>query len=438
MMISEVYLVLFSALLSVCSGATATIPIKRTTVRFKFDDFKLYNEHVGAFQRFVVCVSHLSKGSVYGSQLTLPQVGHQHPLSRHDGQSTFYHILYTGSIAIGTPPQPFRASIDLSWSDTFVPSVECLQDLVSGCRGQNTYNSSLSTTYRPNKTVTSLAYGGLSTLGYLSQDVLRVGGLEIVDQQFEEVTLWRSMYWNAAPLDSALGLARLQSRTPASNASTKSALRSMLDQKVLSRPVFSLRLPRRDNESGELALGYSPSGFLVQSAVTLPLIEATAPEDLSQLSYYISSGYTVELQSVAIQSSLRNNPGGKKTSTYKAVFTNSFSYISFPGPLFTEIQTHLHPNVGLDDALADLDCSMRDDLPNIMFSFGKNAVIVLTPWDYLTEVLDVEKGMRCVLPFASLPQADDEWVVLGSAFMEGMYTAFDLEKSEVSLSMSRQ
>jgi hypothetical protein len=328
----------------------------------------------------------------------------------------------------------------MSWSDTFVPSVECLQDPVTAlyCRGQNKYNSSLSTTYHPSKTATQLMYEGLSTLGCLSQDVLRVGGLDVFDQQFEEATFWRSMYSNAAPLDSALGLARLQSRTPASNASTKSALRSMLDQKVLSRPVFSLRLPRRNDESGELALGYFPSEVLTQSAVTLPLIEATPPKELSQLSYYISSGYIVELESVTIQSSPGNNHNGRKPSTYKAVFTNAFDYISLPGTLLTEIQTNLHPNLGMDGQLADLDCSMRDNLPNIAFSFGKNAVIVLTPWDYLTEAQDIEKGMRCVLPFISLQQADDGWVVLGSAFMEGMYSAFDLEKGEVSLLMSKE
>jgi hypothetical protein len=87
----------------------------------------------------------------------------------------------------------------------------------------------------------------------------------------------------------------------------------------------------------------------------------------------------------------------------------------------------------MGDQLADLDCSMRDELPNIVFSFSKDAVIVLTPWNYLTEVQDIDKGKRCVLPFAYIPQAEEEWVVLGSAFMEGVHGVFDLEKGEVSL-----
>lgn len=75
---------------------------------------------------------------------------------------------------------------------------------------------------------------------------------------------------------------------------------------------------------------------------------------------------------------------------------------------------------------------MRDELPSIMFSFGKNGVLVLTPWDYLTEVRDIYKGMRCVLPFTRL---DQEWMVLGTAFMQSVYSAFDLERGEASLSL---
>ncbi len=81
---------------------------------------------------------------------------------------------------------------------------------------------------------------------------------------------------------------------------------------------------------------------------------------------------------------------------------------------------------------------MRDELPNIVFSFSKNAVIILTPWDYLTEVQDIEKGERCVLPFAYMQKIGDEWVVLGSAFMEGVHSAFDLENGEISLVMLRE
>ena len=46
--------------------------------------------------------------------------------------------------------------------------------------------------------------------------------------------------------------------------------------------------------------------------------------------------------------------------------------------------------------------------------------------------------MRCVLPFAYLQQADDERVVLGSAFMEGVQSKLDLENGEMSLLLSKE
>lgn len=151
------------------------------------------------------------------------------------------------------------------------------------------------------------------------------------------------------------------------------------------------------------------------------------------MSYYISSGYTVELESVTIASSgFRSTREGQRPR-YKAIFANAFSYIALPVALLTEIQTQLHPNLAMDDQLADLDCSMRDELPNIAFSFDKDSVIVLTPWDYLTEVQDFETGQRCVLPFTALEEFDTEWIVLGAPFMVGVHSTFDLERVTVSL-----
>lgn len=67
MLSNELYLVLFFTLLPVCRGAIATLPIKRTTVRFKFDDWQLYNEHVGAYQQPEVCVAQFLRDFAYGS-----------------------------------------------------------------------------------------------------------------------------------------------------------------------------------------------------------------------------------------------------------------------------------------------------------------------------------------------------------------------------------
>jgi saccharopepsin len=55
-------------LFPLCSGAVATIPIKRTTIRFKFDDWRLFNKHVGAFQQPNARVPRLLAEFTYGSR----------------------------------------------------------------------------------------------------------------------------------------------------------------------------------------------------------------------------------------------------------------------------------------------------------------------------------------------------------------------------------
>lgn len=71
MLSNEIYLALYFALLPFCSGATATLPIKRTTVRYKFDDWQLYNQYVGAYQHTPVCVPQFPIELTYVSPLTL-------------------------------------------------------------------------------------------------------------------------------------------------------------------------------------------------------------------------------------------------------------------------------------------------------------------------------------------------------------------------------
>jgi hypothetical protein len=70
MLSNEIHTILIFVLLPLCSAAIATIPIKRTTIRFKFDDWQLYNEHVGTFQQPEVRVLRFLQKSTYGSQLT--------------------------------------------------------------------------------------------------------------------------------------------------------------------------------------------------------------------------------------------------------------------------------------------------------------------------------------------------------------------------------
>lgn len=65
------HFLLIFALSSLCMGFTTTLPIRRTTLRYKFDDWRAYNGNAGAFRPIEVCVSQESISFAYGLQLTL-------------------------------------------------------------------------------------------------------------------------------------------------------------------------------------------------------------------------------------------------------------------------------------------------------------------------------------------------------------------------------
>ncbi|CZR56835.1 uncharacterized protein PAC_06724 [Phialocephala subalpina] len=113
---------------------------------------------------------------------------HQQPLSQpyghgngevfalYPGGSPIIHsneYTYTINISLGTPPQQFRAILDLTWSDPFVSSASCDGE---HCRAfLQRYNSSSSSTYERNGTEITLMYGFAEGFGVISIDTLTLG-----------------------------------------------------------------------------------------------------------------------------------------------------------------------------------------------------------------------------------------------------------------------
>jgi len=299
-------------------------------------------------------------------------------------QMVFYLLLFTAEIHIGSPPQPFFAEVDINWTDMFVPSSNCTLDPETAryCLPHRRYNSTLSSTYKENMTAVKLDYTGLWTQGNLSQDLLHIAGLTVENQTFEEATVWRSLYANDwAPLDSALGLARFRPQKSGSTVETKSPLQNMIHQKLLDRNIFSLKLPRTDDELGELILGGFDRRYS-KSLVSLPLTNVMGGNSPTFL-FYSSCGWQVGVSAMTLCAMSGNqSPLNISLDGFTAFISNSFEFISVPPKMSAQITQHL----GLDDELLDLPCYQRAELPNLTLSFGTNGVLVLTPWQYMIEV----------------------------------------------------
>jgi hypothetical protein len=90
--------------------------------------------------------------------------------------------VYITEITVGTPPQSFRVLLSISDSDILLPSDLC--DFT--CEDNHRYQSKLSSTYVPNGTALGRYYVRFSASGVVSQDTVRIAGIEIKNVSFAQ------------------------------------------------------------------------------------------------------------------------------------------------------------------------------------------------------------------------------------------------------------
>lgn len=103
------------------------------------------------------------------------------PIDVHNFMDAQYYV----DIQLGTPPQSFKVVPDTGSSNLWIPSSKCKFQIP--CILHNKYSSSESTSYTANGTHFAIQYGSGACDGFLSEDVLTLGGVPIKDQTFAEV-----------------------------------------------------------------------------------------------------------------------------------------------------------------------------------------------------------------------------------------------------------
>uniref|UniRef100_A0A8D0GT02 Gastricsin n=1 Tax=Sphenodon punctatus TaxID=8508 RepID=A0A8D0GT02_SPHPU len=139
---------------------------------------------------------------------------------------------YYGEISIGTPPQNFLVLFDTGSSNLWVPSIYCQSQ---ACSSHARFNPSQSSTYSTNGQTFSLQYGSGSLTGFFGYDTMTVS---YIMQEFGLSQNEPGTNFVYAQFDGILGMA--YPSLAVGGATT--ALQGMLQESLLSQPIFSFYL----------------------------------------------------------------------------------------------------------------------------------------------------------------------------------------------------
>uniref|UniRef100_A0A8D2QAL5 renin n=1 Tax=Zonotrichia albicollis TaxID=44394 RepID=A0A8D2QAL5_ZONAL len=248
---------------------------------------------------------------------------------------------YFGEISIGTPAQTFKVVFDTGSANLWVPSYKC-SPLYSACVSHSRYDSSKSRTYIANGTGFAIRYGTGSVKGVLSQDIVMVSDIPIV-QVFAEATALPAFPFIFARFDGVLGMGypsqAIDGITPVFD--------RILAQQILQEDVFSVYYSRNAplKPGGEIILGGSDPAYYTG--------------DFHYLNVSRSGFWQIRMKGVSVGAEILFCREGCSV----AVDTGA-SYITGPaGPVSVLMKA-----IGATEYV--VDCEQVPQLPNISFHLG--------------------------------------------------------------------
>ncbi|XP_066222169.1 renin isoform X1 [Saccopteryx leptura] len=318
---------------------------------------------------------------------------------------------YYGEIGIGTPPQTFKVIFDTGSANLWVPSTKC-SPLYSACEIHSLYDSSESSSYMENGTEFTIHYGSGKVKGFLSQDMVTVGGITVT-QTFGEVTELPLMPFMLAKFDGVLGMGfpaqAVGGVTPVFD--------HILSQRVLKEDVFSVYYSRNSHLlGGEIVLGGSDPQYY--------------QGNFHYVSISKTGSWQIKMKGVSVRSAILLCEEG-----CTAVVDTGASYISGP----TSSLRLLMETLGAKELSTDeyvVNCNQVPTLPDISFYLG-GRVYTLTSADYVLQD-PYSTDDLCTLALHGLdvpPPTGPVWV-LGASFIRKFYTEFDRRNNRIGFALA--
>jgi cathepsin D len=319
---------------------------------------------------------------------------------------------YYGPITLGTPPQKFTVVFDTGSSNLWVPSKKC-SPLNIACRLHNKYDSTKSSTYVENGEAFEIRYGTGSLSGFLSEDTLNIGGLNVKKQVFAEAVNEPGITFIVAKFDGILGMAydsiSVDHVTP--------VWYNIISQNLVKSPVFSFWLDKNPmgQSGGELTLGGVNPELYTGNFSWVPITSKT---------YWQFKLDSIKLGGVDL--------GFCATEACKAIADTGTSLIIGPSKEINALNKKLGAVVVNGEGIFT-SCDVVSKLPDITITLN-GVDFVLKPQEY---VLNVQG--QCLSGFAGIDLGRlGNFFIIGDVFISTYYTIFDFGNSQVGFAKAVQ
>lgn len=315
---------------------------------------------------------------------------------------------YYGEVLIGSPPQKFTVIYDTGSGNLWVPSADCTNCKKDGGK----YRSSSSSSYKSNGQKFHIAYGTGSCNGFLSNDITTVGGAQITNFTFGEVTHEAADVFGAAPFDGILGLG------PAKAAVDKvpMPMDQMVQEGLIKQNVFSFYLTSNSSSGSALVLGGTDQQYYSGDIDYHPVSKIA-----SILPYWLVRSDDIKV-------------GGKSTGA-----CSGFTGCQFVVDTGTSILAG--PIKAVNALIAPIgqvksDCSNLDSLPTITITIGGKDY-ALEPSFYVIKAADDHGNVQCQLGIQGINAGVPIWI-LGDPFLRKYYTVWDKDQNRVGFATANQ
>ncbi|NXB72271.1 RENI protein, partial [Donacobius atricapilla] len=341
-------------------------------------------------------------------------------------------------ISIGTPAQTFKVVFDTGSANLWVPSYKC-SPLYSACVSHSRYDASKSRTYIANGTGFAIRYGTGSVKGVLSQDIVMVSDIPIV-QVFAEATALPAFPFIFARFDGVLGMGypsqAIDGITPVFD--------RILAQQILQEDAFSVYYSRNAplKPGGEIILGGSDPAYYTGDFHYLNVSRSGFWQiSMKGVSVGAEMLFCREGCSVAVDTgaSYITGPAGPVSVLMRAIGAREVAEGEVSArpagpapPLLPGPVPALSPPLQFV-----VDCEQVPQLPNISFHLGGKVYGLSGPAYVLRQAQYGEDV--CVVAFSGLdipPPAGPLWI-LGATFIGHYYTKFDRRHNRIGFAAAR-